>query len=412
MALSNRFPAEVGETGLLLQRARVRADHIFVQDFRARDGLCDCAAHHAERVPVQFARCHQFRHHGRKAASAEIGFAEVCARRHHVHEQRNVVADAVPIVVVQLDADVAGDGVHVRRAVGGCSDGGRTHNRVFEGLARHDPRRAQILVDERNRAQARRVGHLPAFAVRGGDRSAAGKRHAQRFGQRVHGTRRAHRVAVADAGRGRQDKIHEAVIVDFARRIAPPRFPFDGSGASELAFEMAVEHRAAREDDGGQIDGRGGHEERGRCLVAASQQHDAVERIAVKDLNNAKIGEVAMQRRRGPYPRFLQRMHGKLERDAARVADAVAHAARELNVMAIAGHKIAARLRDADDGAAALQLLAGQPVIQEALEILRRHARIIGIVPPRAASEPLCISCRHRRTFLLPSRPTARWRYR
>ena len=201
---------------------------------------------------------------------------------------------------------------------------------------------------------------------------------------------------MTDAGRGRQNEIHETIKVDLACGIAPARFPFDGAGARKFALEMAVEHRAARKHDGGKINGCSRHEQRRRGLVAACQQHDAVERIAIEDLDNAEIGEISMKCGRGPDPRFLQRMHRKFERDAARIADAVAHAAREFEVMAVAGDEIAAGLGDADDGPAPLQLFAGQPVIQEALKILRRHARIIGVVPPSLASEPHSIFRRHR----------------
>src|SRR5215472_13509841 len=88
-------------------------------------------------------------------------------------------------------------------------------------------------------------------------------------------------------------------------------------------------------------------------------------------------------------------MHGKFERNAARIADAVAYAACQLQMMPVARNEIAARLRNADNGLAALKLLAGQAVIQIALEIKRRHARIVGIVPPGAAPKPLASILRH-----------------
>src|SRR3546814_6572985 len=43
------------------------------------------------------------------------------------------------------------------------------------------------------------------------------------------------------------------------------------------------------------------------------------------------------------------RMDRKFDRDAARIADAVAHPACEIEVDAVARRQIAARLRDADD---------------------------------------------------------------
>ncbi len=66
-------------------------------------------------------------------------------------------------------------------------------------------------------------------------------------------------------------------------------------------------------------------------------------------------------------------MRGKFERDAARIAYAVAHALCERQMMAVAGIEIAARLRDADDRPPRAQFRGCEPVVHEALEIERRH---------------------------------------
>ncbi len=90
-----------------------------------------------------------------------------------------------------------------------------------------------------------------------------------------------------------------------------------------------------------------------RGLVAAGGQHDAVERIAVQHLDQAEIGEVAVERRGRPLAGLLDRMHRELEGDAAGVADALAHALGQLEMMAVAGRQVGAGLRDADDRLAA-----------------------------------------------------------
>ena len=70
--------------------------------------------------------------------------------------------------------------------------------------------------------------------------------------------------------------------VDAAGRQLLARVPDDGARAREAAGEMAVEHRPARQHDGRNVDGGGAHDHRGRGLVAAGGQHDAVEEVAVE----------------------------------------------------------------------------------------------------------------------------------
>jgi hypothetical protein len=53
-------------------------------------------------------------------------------------------------------------------------------------------------------------------------------------------------------------------------------------------------------------------------------------------------------------------MDGEFDRDAARLANALAHALRQHQVMPVAGAQVAAGLRDADDRLARLQLLEAE----------------------------------------------------
>src|SRR5262249_56216629 len=99
----------------------------------------------------------------------------------------------------------------------------------------------------------------------------------------------------------------------------------------------------------GNVQGRVGSEGGGGGVVGGGGEHDAVERIAVQHLNQGEVGEVAVERGGRPLAGLLDRMHREFERDTASVADAVAHAPGELEVMAIAGGGVGARLGDADD---------------------------------------------------------------
>ena len=331
----------------------------------------------------------QLVHHRRQSAGAVIFLAEIVAGRLHVDQQRHVVADRFPILDRERDADVAGDRVDVDRRIGRAADGGAGDDGVLERRAGEDVGGFQILAHDLDRAAAGLVGDLPALAVGRRDGGAARQRQSERLGERIHGRGGAHGVAMADRRRRRGDEVEELAVVDPAGGMLLARPPHHGAGAGALAFPPAIEHRPAREHDGRDVDRRGRHDRRRRGLVAAGREHDAVERIAEQHLDQAEIGEVAVERRGRPLAGLLDRMHRELEGDAAGVADAFAHALGELEMVAVAGRKIGAGLGDADDRLAGGQLLPGQPEVEVALEIERGHAGIVGIVEPQLRAQAM-----------------------
>src|SRR5215469_9486593 len=149
------------------------------------------------------------------------------------------------------------------------------------------------------------------------------------------------------------------------------RVPDRGAGARALALPPAVEHRPAGQDDRRKIDGRRRHQARGRGLVAAGEQHDAVEWIAVEHLDEAEISTVAIERRSRALAGLLDRMHRELERDAAGIADALTHALRQLDMVAVARREVGAGLGNADDGLAGAKLVLGEAIVEIALQVER-----------------------------------------
>ena len=149
----------------------------------------------------------------------------------------------------------------------------------------------------------------------------------------------------------------------------------------------------------GMIHRRRRHQACRRGLVAADRQHDAIERITEQHFDQAEIGEIAIQARGRTLAGLLNRMHRKLEHDAARFANAFAHALGKHEVMTIAGRQVAAGLRDADDRLARLQLLQRQAEVHVALQIERSHVGVGGIVEPcaraQAARRAGCGQCSH-----------------
>ncbi len=81
----------------------------------------------------------------------------------------------------------------------------------------------------------------------------------------------------------------------------------------------------------------------------------------MQDLDEAEIGEVAVERGGRAAARLLNRVDRELDGDAAGLADALANALRQLQVDAVAGREIGTGLGDADDRLARLQFLAGEP---------------------------------------------------
>jgi hypothetical protein len=136
---------------------------------------------------------------------------------------------------------------------------------------------------------------------------------------------------------------------------------------------------------------------RWRGLVAARRQHDTIERIAEQHLDQAQIGEVAVERGGRALAGLLDGMSRELKRHAARIPNALAHALGKLEVVPVARRQIAAALGDADDRPARLQLAAREAEVQIALEVERGHARIMRIVEPGLRAQPalriaLCVS--------------------
>ena len=311
---------------------------------------------------MQPVRREQFVLHRRHATGAVERLAEMPARRLHVDEQRHVVAVALPVADVEVDAYMAGDGVDVDRRVGRAAERGVDDNGVLEGPPGHDRRGTDVLVHQADGALAGVVGHRRAGAVGRGNGGAAGQRHAERLGERIHRRRRAHGVAVAGARHLCDRQVDIALVVEFAGGVQLARLPVRRAGTGKPVAPVGIEHRSARQDDRRDVDGRRRHQAGRHRLVAAGGQHDAVERVAVQDLDESEIGEVAVERGGRPAAGFLDRVDRKDQRDAAAVANAVAHPVDDLRVDEIAGAQFAAGLGDTDDRLA-LELMVGNPLV-------------------------------------------------
>ncbi len=227
-------------------------------------------------------------------------------------------------------------------------------------------------------------------AVRRWNRCRSWQLHAQCLGEAVHRRRGAHGIAVAGRRCRRGDDVEEAGIVDFALRQKLAGLPDNGARARALAAEPAVQHRPDAEGDRRDVDGGRSHEERRRRLVAADGKHHAVEWIAVEDLDEAEVREIAIEAGGRALPGLLDRVHREFHRDAAGVADAIADAFGELDVVPVAGREVRSGLGDADNGLARHQLLAAKAEVQVALQVEGGHVRVGRIVEPGARAQAGC----------------------
>ena len=82
--------------------------------------------------------------------------------------------------------------------------------------------------------------------------------------------------------------------------------------------------------------------------------------------------------------------------------------AGELEMVPVAGCEVGAGLRDADDRPARLQLVPGQPEVQIALQVERRHVGLLVVVPPVLATQPPLALIRHHQPRRLAARPGRR----
>ncbi len=122
-------------------------------------------------------------------------------------------------------------------------------------------------------------------------------------------------------------------------------------------------------------------------LVASRGEHHAVERIPRQNLDQPKIGEVAIERGSGPLARLLNRMRRKFKRHPARIAYARLHSLGKRYMDAVAWNQVAAALRDANDRPSRLKFSTGNAVVAVAFQVDGRFSRFFVVIEPDAAAQ-------------------------
>jgi hypothetical protein len=142
--------------------------------------------------------------------------------------------------------------------------------------------------------------------------------------------------------------------------------PDAGARADLLPAKLARQHWTATDTDRRYVAARRAHQQRGSGLVAAHQQHDAVERIAANGFFDVHAREIAEQHRGRTQLRLAERHHGKFEREPAGFVHAALHELRELAEVAVTRRQFAPRVADADDGAAVEKIVGVALVLDPA----------------------------------------------
>ena len=112
----------------------------------------------------------------------------------------------------------------------------------------------------------------------------------------------------------------------------------DVCAGTEIApLELAIEHGAARHDDGRYVTTGCAHDERRRGLITAAHQDDAVDRVAADGFFDIHADQVAEEHGRWTQQRFAGGHDRKLKREATRLPHAALHTLSQGAQMSVTG---------------------------------------------------------------------------
>ena len=131
-----------------------------------------------------------------------------------------------------------------------------------------------------------------------------------------------------------------------------------GAGAQLLAAPACLELGAAGDHDGGHVRADRAHQHRGGRLVAAGQEHHAVERVGADRLLDVHAHQVAVEHGGGAHVVLAQGHDGELEGDAAGLRHAALHGLADGAEVGVAVGQLAPGAAYADDRAAVEGVLA------------------------------------------------------
>ncbi|MCY1235289.1 hypothetical protein D9M72_478990 [compost metagenome] len=293
-ALRCQVATQNSDAARLRQGLFARHDDVVIVVGDVLDVVPDRVAGHGQGILVQETHFADRLDHDRETAGVVELLHQVFARRLEVDDRRDVAAEAIPVVEAEIDADAAGKRQEVQHGVGRAADGAVDADGILKGFLRQNVGRLQVLLHHVDDAAAGELGDHSTACVDGRNGRVAGQRHAERFGHRGHGGSRAHGHAASGRTGHALLGVHEFCQRHLAGLHHLGELPDRRTGADILAAPFAVQHRAAGDENNRDIDAGSPHQQARRGLVAAAEQHDAIDRIAADrlfDVHRCKVAE-------------------------------------------------------------------------------------------------------------------------
>ncbi len=328
-------------------RIAERMDDVALVDFRAHNVLCNRLAGHRDAAEIELV--FQFDHQRAQAAGIEEILHQEFAGRAHIGEHRHLARQLVEALHVERQAGAARHRHHVDDGIGRAAHRHVHADGVVEGGRRQDALRRQILPHHVDDAAAGGGAHARMRGIGGGDRGRARQRQANRLGDRHHGGRRAHHHAGAEAARDAAFDLRPLLVADAAGALLVPVFPGVGAGAEHLSVPISPQLRTGRHVDRRQAHADGAHDQTRRGLVAAAEQHRAVDRMAAQQFLRLHRQQVAVEHGGGLDERLRQRHRRQLDRKAAGLQHAALHVLGARAQVRVAEIDVAPGVDDADD---------------------------------------------------------------
>ena len=353
-----------------IDRIANRMDDVAQMDFGAGDILSHRLAGH--RAACQIEPVPELGHQRAQTAGVEEILHQIFSRRPHIREHRNVARNLVEARHIESDAGPARHGDHVDDGIGRAAHGHMNLDGVVERALRQDPLGGQILPHHLDDAPARGGAHAGMIGIRRRDGGGARQREAERFGDRHHGRRGAHDHASAERARNALLHLGPLLFADVAGLLLGPVFPHVRAGAEMLAAPIAAQHRPRRHIDGRNAHADCTHHQARRGLVAAAEQHRAVDGVAAQKLLRLHGEKIAVEHGRGLDERFGERNRRQLDGKAAGLQHAALDVFGARAQMRVAGIDLAPGIDDADHRPA-------RPVLGVVADLLEARA-----VPERA----------------------------
>ena len=379
-AVGREVAAQQGDAGVVLDRALPHGDHLRIEDLRILEVVHERLPRDGQRLRVQ--QVLDLPQHGQQATGAEEVLHEVATGGLEVHQQWHMGADAVEILHREADAEATGDREQVHHGVGRPADRGERDDRVVEGALGEEGRGGAAVLHQIDGQAPGELGGLAEAGIGGGGARDPGHDGPERLGDQRHRRRGAHGVAVPGAADHRGLRAGEVLQRERPGAHLLAELPHPRAAAQRGAAEGAVEHGPTGHHHRGDVDAGGRHEQGGDGLVAAAQQHHAVDRVGTQHLLGAHRGHVPPEHRGGAHIGLTEGDHRQLLGHAAGLEDPVLDELRDAGQVRVAGGEVAGGVGDRDLGAAAERVVGHSPTHPGAVDV---GVAVLARVPLAAA---------------------------